>query len=225
MQGDRGPGGQSPNDAVGISVGGNAWHAARGKGPSRAVDERRRGRRSRHVLAVGESEGFQGLARHAPIDPIRCAVAVNGGRGIALSPDGIDGLDDVVGGGTELAHLTCVRVHHVKIAGLVRADHDAGMGRSSPRGRQEALARRTHILVPAAHGGLAHGSEIIQRGHRVADGVQLEEALSVVGYRRGCVESAVCGEKIKISRRVHRRSVAGFPKGRLAAVGGGAIDA
>lgn len=64
-------------------------------------------------MAIGEGEGFQGLARHTPIDPVRCAITINGWRGIALSPNGIDSLDDIVGGGTELAHLARVRVHHV----------------------------------------------------------------------------------------------------------------
>jgi hypothetical protein len=176
-------------------------------------------------LAVGEGEGFQGLARHTPIDPVRCAITINGGRGIALSPDSRHGLGNVVGGGVEFAHTARIRIHHVKIRGLVRAQHQVGVSRGAPGSGQEDLSARADVAVGIAQGFLVIGGEVVQRRHRVTGSVELEETLSVIGDRSGLVESAVGGEIIEISRRIDRRPVARFPKGGFIAVGSGTKDA
>jgi hypothetical protein len=136
-EGDRSSGGQGPNDTVGGSVGGNAWDTAGRKRPSCAVGECGRRGRSRHILAVGEGEGFQGRTRHTPIDPIRCAITINGGSGIALPPNGRHGLNirARIARTAEFTHTACIRIHHVNIPWLVRTNHEVWMG-GSPPGRR-----------------------------------------------------------------------------------------
>jgi len=147
IKGDGGAGLERPDDTVGGSIGRNARHAASRIGSS--VSGRRRGGRRRRILPVGEREGFQGHARHTPVNEVGHPVAVDGGGGVALAPDGRHSLDIRVrvAFAAEFTHASRVRVHHVNIPRLVSADHQVGVGGGAPGRGQKALARRTDILV------------------------------------------------------------------------------
>jgi len=176
----RGSGEETPNNTVGSSIGRNAGDASAG---GAAVGFGGRRVIGGDILPVGENIGFHLRSRHPPINKVGDPVTVDSGGGISPAPDGRHRLDDIVGGGTVLAHTARVGIHHVKIAGLVRAEQKVGMGHGTPGSGQETLSRRAHVLVPRAHGGLALGREIIQRGDRVGDGIKLQDALSKIRNR------------------------------------------
>lgn len=184
MEYHRGSARKGPDNPVGVSIRRDARHTALAAEIGGGL-----GGKGRDIKAVGEGEGLQGLGGHAPINVFRGPVAVDGGRRVAPSPDGNHHLGDVVGACVEVAEIR--GIHHIKIPRFVRAEHQVGMGRRAPGSGKQALARGTDILVARAEGRLVHGGEIIQHGHGVAGGVQLEETLAVIGHRGRLVEVAV----------------------------------